>query len=190
MNYNHKFNLLQFILNNELSNNNYTNKSIIWTIPLTCNSYNVLIEEIAKLKYNIYNIVFLNYNQYNYRYILKYKNLVQERTKVFKIKADIQNDIYKLYVMNNNKEEYYDIAHIPTYKLSVYMNNLFRSIKENDNLDLLEESDDEDTFENINPDKYVDLNKEYVFSCNYNKDFNRWVPDKITDKPISNKKQI
>ena len=33
------------------------------------------------------------------------------------------------------------------------MNDLFRNIKENSNLDLLEESDDEDEFENISRNK-------------------------------------
>ena len=33
---------------------------------------------------------------------------------------------------------------IPDYKTSVFMNDLFRTIKENKNLDLLEESDDEE----------------------------------------------
>ena len=37
------------------------------------------------------------------------------------------------------------------------MNSLFRNIKENGNLDLLEESDDEEEFENIALDKFVYL---------------------------------
>ena len=41
------------------------------------------------------------------------------------------------------------------------MNSIFRNIKENRNLDLLEESDDEDEFENINLDKYL-LNKKIM----------------------------
>ena len=39
------------------------------------------------------------------------------------------------------------------------MNKLFRNIKENINLDSLEEIDEEDEFENIQIDKFVDLNK-------------------------------
>ena len=39
------------------------------------------------------------------------------------------------------------------------MNSLFRTIKENDNLDLLEESDDDEEFENIQIDKFVNLEK-------------------------------
>ena len=35
------------------------------------------------------------------------------------------------------------------------MNSLFRTIKENENLDSLEESDDEEEFENSNVDKFV-----------------------------------
>ena len=56
------------------------------------------------------------------------------------------------------------------------MNSIFRKIKENDNLDLLEESDEEDEFENIAEDKYVDLEKLYRFRCVLHDRFNMWVP--------------
>ena len=39
------------------------------------------------------------------------------------------------------------------------MNKIFRNIKENDKLDALEESDDEDEFENDKSDKFVYLDK-------------------------------
>ena len=85
-----------------------------------------------------------------------YKN-ESKREKVFKIKPDIQNDIYKLF----EGDIFYDIAYIPTYESSVMMNKLFRNIKENDNLDALEESDDEDEFENDKFDKFVHLDRSY-----------------------------
>ena len=44
------------------------------------------------------------------------------------------------------------------------MNNIFRNIKENDDLDKLEESDDEEEFEDISIDKYVFLNKKKKWS--------------------------
>ena len=56
------------------------------------------------------------------------------------------------------------------------MNRLFRKIKENQNLDYLEESDDEDEFENVNPDKFVDLSKRINMVCTFNSKFNRWSP--------------
>ena len=56
----------------------------------------------------------------------------------------------------------YGYLHIPSYKTSIMMNELFREIKENRNLDALEESDDEDEFEDISPSKYVYLEKKYA----------------------------
>ena len=61
------------------------------------------------------------------------------------------------------------------------MNKLFRNIKENNDLDALEESDDENEFENPNIDKFVDLTKSYKMLCNFNTKFKKWVPIKITD---------
>jgi hypothetical protein len=102
------------------------------------------------------------------------ENIYNER--VFIVKPDIQNDIYHLYTFNNDKEEYYETAYIPTYTTSVMMNRLFRNIKENENLDRLEESDDEDEFENNNIDKFVYLEKSYKMKCRYNYKFKKWFP--------------
>jgi hypothetical protein len=97
--------------------------------------------------------------------------------KIFICKPDIQNDIYNLYSLDNT---YIGLAAIPDYKTSVMMNKLFRVIKENNNLDALEESDDEEEFENENVDKFVYLDKSYKMICNFNNKFKKWVPIKIT----------
>ena len=52
-----------------------------------------------------------------------------------------------------NNVVFFDYALIQDYKTSILMNKLFRNIKENDNLDLLIESDDEDEFEDVDEDK-------------------------------------
>jgi hypothetical protein len=101
---------------------------------------------------------------------------------IFEIKPDIQNDIYHLYSLGGEK---YDTACIPDYKTSIMMNNLFRIIKENYDLDKLEESDDEDEFENPNIDKFVFLNKSYKFACQFNKRFKKWNPIKIVHNDLS-----
>ena len=62
------------------------------------------------------------------------------------------------------KVEYHDIAYISSYVSSVKMNSIFRNIKENQNLDLLEESDDEDEFENVSETKFVDMKKSIVMN--------------------------
>ena len=52
------------------------------------------------------------------------------------------------------------------------MNNIFRNIKENKNLDLIEESDDEEDFEDTRIDKYLIHKTEPVkMKCEYNYKF-------------------
>jgi hypothetical protein len=65
------------------------------------------------------------------------------------------------------------------------MNKLFRIIKENTNLDALEESDDEEEFENENLDKFVHLDKSYKMVCHYNHKFKKWVPIKLANESSS-----
>jgi hypothetical protein len=101
---------------------------------------------------------------------------------VFQVTADIQFDIYHLFCYGmNNKPLYYNIAGIPNYKTSVFMNGLFRKIKENKNLDAIEESDDEDEFEDMTEDKYVDIQKVLLMECVFNMKFKKWVPVRIVD---------
>ena len=64
-----------------------------------------------------------------------------------------------MYTLEKNQEKFYDLALIDSYKTSKFMNQLFRKIKENENLDLLEMSDSEEEFEDIDISKYVDLEK-------------------------------
>jgi hypothetical protein len=120
------------------------------------------------------------YNEKTSVYIepIKQKTTSNEIYKTFFIKPDLQNDIYYLYQNSTTNFDVIskDIAHIPDYKTSVLMNKLFRNIKENSNLDSLEESDEEDEFENIQIDKFVDLNKIIKMRCILNYKFKKWVP--------------
>jgi hypothetical protein len=106
-----------------------------------------------------------------------------KRECVFLIKPDIQTDIYYLYCLDQNlKEEQHSIAHIPDYNTSVMMNKLFRIIKENNNLDALEESDDEEEFENVDITKFVHLDKSYKMVCQFNHKFKKWTPIKLANE--------
>jgi len=129
---------------------------------------------------------------------------------VFRVKADVQYDIYHLYAFSNSQSVdrgrttrpnnvngngvlsshrtgvltnvYYDVAYIPNYAKSVFMNGLFRNIRENSNLDYIEESDDEEDFENTREDKYVDLQKELLMECTFQPKFKRWIPVRVVNK--------
>ena len=123
-------------------------------------------------------ILFMHYFKPKTTYKDNQVNSKKVNETVFKVIPDIQNDIYHLYTNKNGYDqfEYYDIAFIPDYKTSVMMNALFRKIKENVNLDALEESDDEEEFENESSAKFVDLEKSFLMKCVFNAKFKRWVP--------------
>ena len=113
--------------------------------------------------------------------LAKAKEKEKEKEVVFKVKADVQTDVYHLY---GKDDTLFDTCCIPTYTASVMMNGIFRTIKENNNLDALEESDDEDEFENDKIDKYVDLSKSCNFVCVYNMKFKKWTPIRVSDVSV------
>ena len=101
------------------------------------------------------------------------RNYQQPKEAVFIVKPEIQNDIYSLYYEDDT---FFTTAYIPDYATSVMMNKLFRVIKENNNLDALEESDDEEEFQDEKPDRFVHLNKSYKMVCAFNYKFKKWYP--------------
>ena len=99
---------------------------------------------------------------------------------VFQVVADLQFDIYHLYAEGaNGLPIYCGLMSMPTYKASVFMNSIFRKIRENRNLDYIEESDDEDDFENTDETKYVDLEKVANIECVFHSKFKKWTPVRI-----------
>ena len=107
----------------------------------------------------------------------KYKQPVPNQIYNFLVSADIQSDIYNL--IDPIQQYKPDFAYIPNYRISVFMNQIFRNIKENINIDKVEESDDEEDFYDTRLDKYVDLSKQVLMKCTYHKKFRRWVPLKV-----------
>ena len=180
----HKNYKIKLILMNELfkniKNTTYSKNNFIITMPIIKKNYTHAFNEIQFLNYETYGIQAMRLNDCEPLGIIKIEKNIDEVT--FKVMADIKPDIYKLYCLENNKFIFYGIAMIPDYKTSVFMNHLFRKIKENKNLDLLEESDDEEEFENISEDKYVDLNKEVIMNCVYIDKFRKWKPHSISNK--------
>ncbi len=193
-----KLKLIKNILATELSQTALTPNYVIFGLPLLNTNFNVLLRDIEGLPYKMVNIMFRYFNSKKALYIKYYKprasfdtntnmntntntsyrNDTNDSIKnaIFLVKPEIQNDIYTLYIYKNGVEEYYDTACIQEYKTSVLMNNLFRNIKENLNLDTLEESDDEIEFQNEKDDKFVFLDRSIKMNCVYNSKFKRWMP--------------
>jgi hypothetical protein len=185
--YKNKLKLLKTIFSTDLKPAaNYNNLFLIFGLPIMKASYVDMMKEIDVLPYRIRYIQYQNFENTNINDVIltryKKKHYIEyvkiNKRFIFNVKPDIQYDIYQLYIENN---EYYDVAYISDFKTSVMMNTIFRDIKENRNLDLLEESDNEDEFENDDIDKYVFLNKEFKMECVYNDKFKKWAPIKIVD---------
>jgi hypothetical protein len=134
----------------------------------------------------------MNMNIHNNKYIFNYFNPQYKKKTIFKVMADYAFDIYNLYAFNNIKGKYttssssvgsedpqhayVDVAYIPDYNTSKLLNSIFRKIKENENLDYIEESDDEDDFENTDMNKYVDIYKKVNMECYFHFKFKKWIP--------------
>ena len=196
------------MMKNDLKQISYNNSFMVFGLPLISKTNEELERKIEKIDYKIDSIQFNLFNRVNNYLFMNYKNYIQtppnkeakvviteekviskndvknqlKREIVFNVRADILDDIYHLFCINEHlNEEEHGIAHIPDYNSSVMMNKLFRVIKENENLDALEESDDEEEFENDNIDKFVHLDKSYKMICKFNHKFKKWNPIKIAN---------
>lgn len=195
-----KINKICDVFKKDIKQTAYNNTFLVFGLPVISNSDNDLKEKLLTIKYKVSNIKYiinnsqliLSFEEYNKNIsdsLIKPTNnlnitlknserqFVNKFTKIFDVRPDIQNDIYHLY----SNDGYIGVASIPDYKTSIMMNKLFRNIKENNDLDALEESDDEEEFENPNIDKFVNLDKSYKMICNLNTKFKKWVPIKITE---------
>lgn len=173
------------IIESALSNNlqQFCDPKIILGIPILSCDVDDFKQKIANSLYGIYKIEYRKFNDIN-KSICTKVNIINENINtqlsqnVFLVKPTLQDDIYELYDTDKNND-FVDIAHIPDYKTSVMMNSLFRTIKENNNLDALEESDNEEDFQNINDDKFVSLETSYKMICVFNHKFKKWQPVEV-----------
>lgn len=175
-----RLNLTEQIFKNDLRQVTVLQKELIFGTAVMSNSFKWLIKEISSLPYQIYCIQCKNFTNNNAHKML-YKNYQQQEqsreTMVFYVQATIGVDNYQL--LDAKTKEFVQIAYIPNFETSKLMNSIFRIIKENNNLDALEESDDEDEFENTEDDKFVDLKKKVKMECKMHPTFKKWVPIKL-----------
>lgn len=195
-----KFAIYEYIFMLDIKQIIYNHTFVLFGLPLISKNFSELLQKIELLPYpvqyiqyrytnkqDIYNVKYMKPNS---QYVSKIEkgrgqNDFMRREVVFKVKAELQNDIYNLYAYSkasSTTDYFYEIAYIPDYKTSVFMNKLFRNIKENDNLDALEESDSEEEFENERADKFVFLEKTQFMVCLYNNKFKKWVPLRLANK--------
>ena len=69
-----------------------------------------------------------------------------------------------------------DYACVVDMRVSKWLNGLFRKMKENARLDAIEESDDEEDFNDVSENKYTDLDKVVRVRCKFSHRLKKWVP--------------
>ena len=104
---------------------------------------------------------------------LNIQHEVYRGKKIFWVSAELAYDVYILYAKHRKMYQY---AYIPDQKTSIMMNGLFRNIPENACLDKIEESEDEDEFENIHEDKYLKQQTPILMECIFHRKFRKWIP--------------
>jgi hypothetical protein len=194
-----KLEIFRQVMKFDIKQISYDDTYLLFGLPVMRSSFEELIKEINTIvHYRVKCVQFRKLDNKNVSQCLAVKNddgkyticglsstnpipnpnpVRTKRDVVFKVRPTIQPDIYHLYDKDTSK--YVDIAFITDFKTSVMMNKLFRNIKENDNLDALEDSDDEEEFENTNVDRFVFLDREYEMTCSYNQKFKKWMPYKL-----------
>ena len=177
------------IMHNYIKQVSYLKNNITFGLPIIDTNYYNLKQKLETLPYELYCIQYRLLNN-NKPFLNEFIKLDRKIYKIFLIKPTIINDIYELYFMNEEKLEKYKVACVQTYKTSIMMNSLFRTIKENKNLDLLEESDDDEEFENISIDKFVNLDKKLKMKCVFIQKYDSWQPIEISNDKISPRREI
>jgi len=159
-----KLDIFQSLLDDCLCPTRYSPSQVTVMLPQMAQSSSAL-----NPSYRVYNVRVVNLSGPTKYFKLKCSN------KVFLVKASTKSDTYELY----ENDVFHSVALVDTYKRSVMMNDLFRTVKENHNLDVIEESESEDEFENIDPFKHVDLSRTHMMECTWNAKFKKWVPMKV-----------
>tara|TARA_Y100000768_G_scaffold383564_1_gene365953 strand:- start:1661 stop:2515 length:855 start_codon:yes stop_codon:yes gene_type:complete len=167
-----KYKYFNDILTKYISQTGYSKNDILFISSLIYKLPKNIISIKDIVPYQIYCLQYLFNNSDKVYYKVELNSNNKKIIKKYTVKCCINHDEYDIF----DNDTFISKAYIPDYKTSVYMNNIFRNIRENKNLDLLEESDDEDDFENIYIDKYVDLEKKQLMNLEYDNTFQLWKP--------------
>ena len=182
-----KLQIIGNILKNCLSPKIYLKREYLFKLPLITTSYDALKVKMEKLPYTSYCIQHRSWTENIY---LNEKVSIQStQTAVFTVKAEMDPDTYSLYCQEQDNLVNIGYAYVGDIKTSKFMNKLFRCIRENDNIDFIEESEDEDTFEDTRLNKFM-LNTQHNIECLFNNKYNKWVPIKVTDQKVTNKNEL
>ena len=124
---------------------------------------------------------------------LNFNNHLYRKNCYFWVKADVSYDVYHLYAKKSKPhcgDILYQYAFVKNIETSMLLNGIFRNIKENKWLDAVEESDDDEEFENVQEDRFVDLHKKVLMECEFSCKFKKWTPLRIAHADMNGFKVV
>jgi len=165
------------ILSSYIKQERYTKKSLVIGLPYISKKYDDIIKKMNELEYNIQGFVCHDYQRYHSQGIVVFKDKIMNSNDcIMKIKSTYLDDVYHIYI----DDEYYNVCCVPTYKSSKLLNELFNKNKM-DTIDSIEESDNEEDFEDKN--SFSEVIKK--MKCKYHQKFKKWEPyENIEDDSI------
>ena len=174
-----KMEIICRILSSEIDSRVITRDGICVGIPITTSTFVDAIDIAQSCPYKVSNIRYLSMKSSRAFGIKPYISKTNT-TSILIVKPNIEPDLYYLLTSDGKKHKY--PAAVQDYETSVMLNNTFRKIKENNNLDFLEESDDDEEFEDVSIDKYVDLSKSVAYVCEFLPKFGKWQPLEVSKR--------
>ena len=172
-----------------LNPRNYTDQFVTFSMPVSAPTYKELSPKIKELPYDIANIRYTakGWGPGKIRLFSQPKPSTEELTRVFTVIPRVEQDVYELRCIASSLNTRY--AAVQTLAESIVLNKLFRRIRENDDIDLAEMSEDEEDFENVDPRKFVQ-SRQLRMECTYVKCLRKWRPLKVTRDPESTNKDV
>ena len=167
--------MLSLFFKNDIHQSIYHKSQLLFVLPYFRDNIFSYTKDLHLVNYRIYTTQLRSVDKYGAFVNYSDKSIYECKEQVMIVKPTIQNDIYELYAKHDATKRI-GYACVNSYDTSVLLNSIFRTIKENIDLDNLELSDSEEEFENIEEDKYVDLNKTVLMKCKYNSRFKMWEP--------------
>ena len=113
---------------NDIKQIAFNKNDIVIALPIISNNFDNIYTKASSLPYSIYSIQSrsLNKNRTFYNFSVK-----QTHIRTFLVQADTKTDIYHSFIRDSQELRKHNVLFIDKYKTSVFMNRLFRRIREN-----------------------------------------------------------
>lgn len=152
----------------------YTQLSLTFASPIEASSFKHCSKLVADLPYTLVDMLYVRKGT-----VPSIRSVQRSQKKgcrsspcIMTIEADATHDIYRLRPYNSPVSR---VAAVQSLAESRKLNCLFREIRENNDLDLTEMSEDEEFFEDIGHDKYLKKCPAKTVECVYDFKMKRWV---------------